>query len=362
MAATWFVRQDGKVFGPFDSGRLKQLATAGKIAAHTDIAQAKDGPWVAAATVKGLMAQPDQPATPTALPASAMAQRPSSSDSSGLPRTSPASPAVTFAPPPLPATAPTASSNVEQGIRREKIKTYFDVPGVGCAYFTVLIGIAVLVSSLAKGGETIAGGILIAVFFTAGGLLILKKNREKASEEELEQWLEDDLRNLTRLSLPKVGLPRSAMIREPVVVTGPTVSKVAGVKKWSKKGRDGILRFSPVAVTVINFTKDQLVAYSCVLDLVTGKPHSESTDEFFYKDIVAVTTKKESKKMNVDGTEIQMSAAETFAVTTSGGNELSVFLTDPAVVAKMGGGEIPTKRAEMALEVVRTVLREKKHA
>lgn len=55
MASIWFVRCGGKVYGPLDSAKLKQLAAAGKIVANTDVAQSQDGPWFAAGKVKGLV-------------------------------------------------------------------------------------------------------------------------------------------------------------------------------------------------------------------------------------------------------------------------------------------------------------------
>ena len=55
MASIWFVRGGGKVYGPLDSAKLKQLAAAGKIVANTDVAQSQDGPWFAAGKLKGLI-------------------------------------------------------------------------------------------------------------------------------------------------------------------------------------------------------------------------------------------------------------------------------------------------------------------
>jgi len=103
------------------------------------------------------------------------------------------------------------------------------------------------------------------------------------------------------------------------------------------------------------------LAYTCVLDFTTGKALNESTDEYFYKDVVSVSTKSESRTVNIPklGT-LQLNTAETFTLTTSGGTSLSVLLRDPTLIEKMGGGEIPTTRAEKAIQTVRKMLREKK--
>ena len=52
--------------------------------------------------------------------------------------------------------------------------------------------------------------------------------------------------------------------------------------------------------------------------------------------------------------------SEKFVLTTSGGTTLEVFLTDPKLIEKMGGGKIPTTEAEKTISVVRKMLREKK--
>ncbi len=64
MAAAWFIRSNGKVHGPLDSAKLKQLVAAGKIDQTSEVAQNENGPWVPAGRVKGLFAQPDIPAAP----------------------------------------------------------------------------------------------------------------------------------------------------------------------------------------------------------------------------------------------------------------------------------------------------------
>jgi hypothetical protein len=57
VTATWFVRGGGKVYGPLDSARLKQLVIDGKIDESTEVAQAAAGPWYPAGSVKGLFPQ-----------------------------------------------------------------------------------------------------------------------------------------------------------------------------------------------------------------------------------------------------------------------------------------------------------------
>lgn len=57
---------------------------------------------------------------------------------------------------------------------------------------------------------------------------------------------------------------------------------------------------------------------------------------------------------------VQMNSAETFELTTSGGTSVEVVLRDPGLIKRMGGGDIPTTRAEKAIQTMRKMLREKK--
>lgn len=52
--STWFVRQTGKVYGPFDSVRMRKLAAAGKLLRDSGVAKQVGGPWTQASRVRGL--------------------------------------------------------------------------------------------------------------------------------------------------------------------------------------------------------------------------------------------------------------------------------------------------------------------
>ena len=122
------------------------------------------------------------------------------------------------------------------------------------------------------------------------------------------------------------------------------------------------IRHTPITVTVITLTENQLVAYQSDLDLTTGNFLNESTDEYFYKDIVSIATKTESREIKFKNLgKIQLNEAEIFKLTTSGGTSIEVILRDrKLLIEKMGGGEIPITDVEKTISVVRKMLREKK--
>ena len=200
-------------------------------------------------------------------------------------------------------------------------------------------------------------GLLVVLFFGASA----QKAAQAAADARLDAWLEEDLQKLSKTSLTKLATEGSDLVSDPVQITGPRLWDTGGATVLFRKGQDNRLRFTPVSVSIIHFTQNQLLAYECVFDSTTGRPLNERTEEYFYKDVVAVSTKSESRtvKSAALGT-LQLTAAETFTLTTAGGTSLSVVLSDPSLIAKMGGGEIPTSRAEKAVLAVRKMLRDKK--
>jgi len=250
--------------------------------------------------------------------------------------------------------------------KRSQIKKYF-------AKFPKWTVVAIFFGLLLLGAKGL-GIIPIAI-----GIWGIVAYYKKPSDAQMDAWIAEDLKNLQSKALAKTGLDPSELIGESVMVYGPRFWNVGGAEVGIKKGKDDLVRFMPIGVTVINFTQHQLVAYQCAVDLTTGNPLSESTDEYFYRDVVSVAT--QSKTMTWDkaslaakaqsskplaalmtGGKLQFNAAETFVLTTSGGTSIEVILRDPQLIEKVGGGSIPTDTADKAVQTVRKMLREKKTA
>lgn len=54
MPKDWFLRQNGKTYGPLTSEKLKAHSVAGKVSANGEVANSKDGPWHPVTKIKGL--------------------------------------------------------------------------------------------------------------------------------------------------------------------------------------------------------------------------------------------------------------------------------------------------------------------
>lgn len=247
-------------------------------------------------------------------------------------------------------------------INREQISEWFNAPEPRVPIKGVLAGIVLGAIGLATHWVLILAGLAVIGIAVAVYMKAKARYEARPSDGQVDAWLDEDLKALHAKALSKTGTDASELVGEPVMVTGPKFWNVANAKVAFRKGRDNVFRFTPIGATIMNCTAHQLLTYSCVLDLLTGNALNESTDEYFYRDVVSVSTKTKSQNVQLsDGKTLQLNAAETFELTTSGGTSVEVLLRDPNLIEYMGGGgQIPTTRAEKAIQTVRKMLREKK--
>jgi hypothetical protein len=240
---------------------------------------------------------------------------------------------------------------------RASIEKYFMSKFPKWAIFLIVIGVLMLLGPIVVK--------VVGLLFVVGGGFAIYNSSQVASDAEIDQWTQEDLKKLNQRSLEKMGIDASEIVGEGVIVTGPRLSNLGPSKFGYRKGKDNVLRFTPINSTIINFTQNQLLVYRCALDLITGNPVNEATDEYFYRDVVSVQTLSDTVSVSLPGTQfqgLQLNAAETFRLTTSGGTSVSMALRDPSLIQRMGGGEIPTTTAERAIQTIRKMLREKKGA
>ena len=200
----------------------------------------------------------------------------------------------------------------------------------------------------------------------------------RPKDVEMDAWLDEDLEKLKPRALAKSGLDSTDLVRDPVMLAGPRFRNLGGAFFGFRRSKDGRARFTPAHVTIINFTEHQIVTYQCAFDMTTGNPLNECVDEYFYTDVVSVTTRSEAMTYStgeLDGRIlsripklvesavnglVQVNNAEIFVLVTAGGNSTKVVLRDPVLIEGLGGGDVPMERAEQAVHAVRTMLRVKK--
>ncbi len=250
-------------------------------------------------------------------------------------------------------------SNTKKGTyqleKRDAIKRYF-AKFPGYAIILIIVGAVLLATD-----ETSArvGGLFALII----GTLIIFNWIKQPTDQQMDEYIAEDLLTVTNKSLSKSDVDRSQLVADLLTLTGFRIENAAGAEYNWKKGKDGIARFTPINFTAIIMTENQLVTYNSALDLMTGNSLNETTDEYFYKDVVSVSTETSSATFidpkNKNSVQ-QLHTAEFFKLTTSGGTSIKVFIKDPKLIAMMGNSALPGTDAEKAVQSIRKMLREKK--
>jgi hypothetical protein len=249
----------------------------------------------------------------------------------------------------------TSDSKVSEIQKRNSISAYFEpVPWMWIVLLSVL------------GIISITTYIYIGILLIGIAIWLYISTTKKPTDKQIDQFIAEDILSLKYSSLKKMGVDGSQLARESMDLKSWRLWETGGAQVKFKKGKDGVIRYTPIDVIWLHFGKDQLMVYRCALDILKGTPLSVSTDEYFYKDIVSLSTKTESQTrsvtLNGEEKKIQLNSAEIFELRTSGGTAISMFLNDPKLVELLDikEGNMPPSEVENVIQSVRKMLREKK--
>jgi len=205
------------------------------------------------------------------------------------------------------------SGKSDEDIKRAMIRRYF-APDKGPPpdLFTaagiaslVLMGVLLL---LPVPGWTALVAAILAVVLLAVAWVLFSERAERATDEDIDFWRDEDFDRVVAAALEDADLARDEGIDpgDPIVIAGlPRFDRLKVRRSgdgdappaWRfkvKVGADGITRYTPPSLTVLTFTKDHLIAYQCDLDLISGRALNESIEEFFWQDIATLQIDKQT--------------------------------------------------------------------
>ena len=241
--------------------------------------------------------------------------------------------------------------------KRKALRKYFAKPP-GFAWVLLGLGVLVTLVGLADSGGIALLGILMAV---GGGALIYNSMGARPSDVQVDQWLEEDIKTLVPKALSKCGLTEGELVGDPLVIRGPIYWEVTGVNKADlvfRKGNDGMARFGVYDLTNVFLTDQRLTAYKCYFNFLKNVTLNESTTEYFYQDVVSVSTREISTSYTLPNNQ-KLVSAQAFAVQVPSGDAISVVVS-ATKLEELTGARLPWTGAEKAVEVIRTMLRSKK--
>ena len=250
----------------------------------------------------------------------------------------------------------------------ERNKIYFQpFPSV----FVVMIGavVAIMGFVMLKSGLDNQAGTSMFVFgliIAAGGFATIayavRRLQDRVTDEEIDETCADYIRyNLKSMALEKLGIVEEQVQEaEPIQVSGyfyrafdPRAQYLKLhplAPRAEKRGQDGALRTSSYNAVMYFFTQDQVLGYEFVFSLLEDKKQ-ERTDEYFYGDIVSISTDRSPADDGVASAAQAISQLggigaiakllwgtkkpsakidyfETFRLTTSGGTYIEATFSD----------------------------------
>jgi hypothetical protein len=168
------------------------------------------------------------------------------------------------------------------------------------------------------------GGVVFIDLAVAGGggtaMYLLQQNTTK--DEEVDEQVVVDIKFLREHGFKKIGLLKDdERLEEVLEFYGPG----SGSEYCRRKvGKDGYLRFSVIEALFLYCTHHHISCYKCFWDVCEGGIIIESTDEFYYQDIVAASTKQMDRVIGGNTNRQQI----VFELRNSGGSTVDVALSE----------------------------------
>ena len=217
--------------------------------------------------------------------------------------------------------------------------------------FLVLLGILAIITLASI--QVIVGLVLMAILIGAGLIIMLPTIFSKTkSKNAADAWqAEYDHRKSTwdheydeyyQRTVAQMNLRASAMLKigiseeqlcdvQPFFIYGAILN---GAQDWYRTDSMGVIRADHNEITWLFFSKDQVYLYDIKFRLTSPK-RSETTQEFFYSDIVSVTIGTESTAVDskncVDGYTTGSIDVEKFKLIVPGDKMSFAFTSNDGV-------------------------------
>lgn len=191
---------------------------------------------------------------------------------------------------------------------------------------------------------------MLAIFMILCGAVALAmikfSERARLTDSEYDNYVMQQMGmpSMKNEALNKLGIDESEVEEiEPIILSGYVYQGADNIKQ----GRDGQWRSNKFEVFSLFFTVNELHCYTKRITATGGKK-MESTDVYFYKDIVSASTTYETFTRPQQGTIPAINVDyECFKLTTSAGTSITVSLRDVDGIQK-------------SINAMRALLKEKK--
>lgn len=196
---------------------------------------------------------------------------------------------------------------------------YFKPLSLKLPLILLAIGILTLMAGFAGSVEMVVVGL---IFAGLGGFLLYNQTQGRPTDADIDQAIQAVAGGAREQGLARLGLDESEVnLIQPVVIPGPDLRNSRGMVK---KGKDGVLRAAANEVLVLYFSENEVHSYTHQFNVTDPTVRRESTDEYFYRDIVSVSTVSDPERVTLPTGESLEVNWDRFRLTTSGGTSISV--------------------------------------
>lgn len=204
----------------------------------------------------------------------------------------------------------------------KQIKQYFNPPSKRPGLILAAFGLLTFFVGTNGSGTMVFLGLLLMAL---GGFLLYRAVAGGPTDSQIDDHIRSITNSAMQRGMEKLGLdPEQVSMIEPVQIDGPSVSDP---HQLARKGKDGEYRFAGNEVLCLYFSEHEVHCYTKKFNLLKPEIKRESTDEYFYRDIVAVRTDSDSVTVPLpDGTRKDLHQDQ-FRLTTSGGTSIQVGAT-----------------------------------
>lgn len=190
-----------------------------------------------------------------------------------------------------------------------KNKKYFQPINLKLGIIVCIIGLILFAAT------PIAGIVGLAI----GAFLIYLQVGGRPSDSDIDAAVTSQLSNMKARALKKLGLDEDEVSEiAPISFDGYVYNKSATIKK----GKDDKYRSNKYQAVMFFFSSNEVHCYTYDFS-ITESSQKESTDVYFYKDIVSVSTQTDGSEYSVGKGKSSQFDYEYFKLTTTGGTSIS---------------------------------------
>lgn len=183
------------------------------------------------------------------------------------------------------------------------------------------------------------------------------------SDRELDRWFAEALTRLRSHSLEKLELTFEECegVDLPPII-GPVLWNKGGIAPedvvW-KRGQDGLARFGVYQVSFLWFAEEHLGIFRCDYSLIRDAVLNEETQEFFYRDIISVSTHEKASALTLPS-GYSLTSVQEFRISVANDRYFSVTVGSSQLKQLTGAERLPEDGTEQAIRALRTQLKARK--